>query len=421
MGLILACFRLCLTVVAPGATAEDPAGPNLVLNYQDTIRFSGPDGQACTGLDADATGFLSYPGFPDLPVATFTGDGFGGDGPGGKRIPVDSEGLYVNKDGTFWVSEEYGPYVYLFDSEGKMLTAIRPPDAIIPMRNGTESFSADSPPRYIDDGDGPGPIPADPDSGRDNNSGFEGMHVSDDGRTLWVMLQSAAVQEGGLKGKYRKYTRLLKYDISAPLSPAYAAEYVVPLPLYPDPDEDPDDNLRVAKQSEIHSLPNGQFLVLARDSGGGHGQARSQSVYRHIDVFDVSAATDASAASAVDHDCATCAIATTKAKLDADVAPARYCAWLDFNVDAQLARFGLHNGGAQDASLLNEKWESIALAPVDPTGDGEEGEEFFLFSLSDNDFITQNGFMDGGKLPYADSSGYNLDSQALVFKVKIPK
>lgn len=77
-----------------------------------------------------------------------------------------------------------------------MVTAIRPPDAIIPMRNGTESFSADSPPHYIDNGEGPGPIPEDPDSGRDNNSGFEGMHVSEDGQTLWVMLQSAAVQEG---------------------------------------------------------------------------------------------------------------------------------------------------------------------------------------------------------------------------------
>lgn len=77
-----------------------------------------------------------------------------------------------------------------------MLTAIRPPDAIIPRRNGSESFSSDSAPRYIDDGEGPWTVPEDPDTGRDNNSGFEGMHVSDDGRTLWVMLQSAAVQEG---------------------------------------------------------------------------------------------------------------------------------------------------------------------------------------------------------------------------------
>jgi hypothetical protein len=88
-----------------------PSPPNLIFSYEDTIRFSGPDGTPCTGLDADVTGYLSYPGFPDLPVATYTGDGFGGDGPGGQRIPVDCEGLVVNADGSFWISDEYGPYV----------------------------------------------------------------------------------------------------------------------------------------------------------------------------------------------------------------------------------------------------------------------------------------------------------------------
>lgn len=29
--------------------------------------------------------------------------------------------------------------------------------------------------------------------------------------------------------------------------------------------------------------------------------------------------------------------------------------------------------------------------------------------------------MDGGKYPYKDASGYNLDNQALVFKVQMPK
>ena len=192
--------------------------------------------------------------------------------------------------------------------------------------------------------------------------------------------------------------------------------------MYPDPEEDPDDNLRVAKQSEIHALANGQFLVLSRDSGAGHGQPRSRSVYRHVDVFDISSATDIKSAR---YDCASCAIASTKAVLAPGVgSPALYCAWLDFNVDAQLARFGLRNGGAQDAHLLNEKWESIALVPVE-VGEGNEGwgpeEEFFLISLSDNDFITQHGFLNGGAFAYADSSGYDLDNQALVFRVRIPK
>lgn len=46
-----------------------------------------------------------------MPVSTYTGDGFGGDGPGGKRITIDAEGLYVNEDSSFWVSDEFGPYV----------------------------------------------------------------------------------------------------------------------------------------------------------------------------------------------------------------------------------------------------------------------------------------------------------------------
>lgn len=31
------------------------------------------------------------------------------------------------------------------------------------------------------------------------------------------------------------------------------------------------------------------------------------------------------------------------------------------------------------------------------------------------------GYMDGGKYPYKDASGYKLDNQALVFKVQMPK
>jgi len=122
-----------------GATVQDPSGPNLQLNYVDTIRFTGPDGTPVTGLDPDADGpYLTYPGFPDLPSATYEGDGFGGPGPGGRRISVDSEGIVVTKDGSFWVSDEYGPYVYKFDGSGRMVLAIRPPEAIIPYRNGTQ-------------------------------------------------------------------------------------------------------------------------------------------------------------------------------------------------------------------------------------------------------------------------------------------
>jgi hypothetical protein len=119
----------------PDATAATPSGPNLEFLYKNTILLSGPDGEPLTGLDPDFTGGLTYPGFPTMPAATYPGDGFGGDGPGGKRISVDAEGLVVDGD-SFWISDEYGPFVYRFNSKGKMVAAIQPPAAILPTRNG---------------------------------------------------------------------------------------------------------------------------------------------------------------------------------------------------------------------------------------------------------------------------------------------
>lgn len=79
--------------------------------------------------------------------------------------------------------------------------------------------------------------------------------------------------------------------------------------------------------------------------------------------------------------------------LNADITPATVCPFIDFNINAQLNRFGLHNGGPQDGGLLNEKWEGIALVPVkgESGADKHAADEYFLFAASDNDFITQNG------------------------------
>lgn len=161
----------------------------------------------------------------------------------------------------------------------------------------------------------------------------------------------------------------------------YEAEYVVPLPILP--------TGKVAGQSEIHFISEDQFLVLARDGGGGHGQASSESIYRNADVFDISKATNIKNAR---NDAVGGAIASSKGELNTDVVPATYCPWLSYNNNDELNRFGLHNGGDQDATLLNEKWESFALVPVDDKFSTKGvGKEYYLISFSDNDFITQNG------------------------------
>jgi hypothetical protein len=51
--------------------------------------------------------------------------------------------------------------------------------------------------------------------------------------------------------------------------------------------------------------------------------------------------------------------------LKSGITPATYCSFINFNVNSQLNRFGVHNGGAQDVILLNENWESIGIVPVD--------------------------------------------------------
>ena len=386
---------------APDATAWNPSPPNLQVTYQDTVLLTGPDGTPTTGLDADVSGSIRYPGFPILPVATYEGDGFGGAGPGGKRISIDGEGLVIASDGGFWVSDEYGPYIYKFSRRGKMQLAIQPPYAYLPHRNNTISFSADSPPIYDLD---KAIVPEDTDTGRANNQGLEGLTASADGKKLYALLQSALDQEGGPDNPSRLQARLLEYDISTELKPKYHKEYVVTLPLWTDPTASkPSKATKVAAQSEIHSLGNGQFLILARDSGSGHGQDSTTSIYRHADIFDISRSTGSTNIKKKANDVTLGAIASTSGELKDGIKAAEYCSFLDFNVNSELAKFGLHNGGAQDDKLLNEKWESLAMVPVD----GKEGEngEWYLFSFSDNDFVTQNGYMNFGKFKYKDSSG----------------
>lgn len=75
--------------------------------------------------------------------------------------------------------------------------------------------------------------------------------------------------------------------------------------------------------------------------------------------------------------------------LKSEITPATYCPFININNNDELAKFGLHNGGDQDSGLLNEKWEGLAIVPVD----GKDGDDdwWYVIAVSDNDFITQNG------------------------------
>jgi hypothetical protein len=88
--------------------------------------------------------------------------------------------------------------------------------------------------------------------------------------------------------------------------------------------------------------------------------------------------------------------------LKSGIAAAAYCPWIDYNINSQLNRFTysngdvVHNGAPVNLGLLNEKWESIALLPVDGgfdkrDDDKSDSQDYYLFTVSDNDFITDKG------------------------------
>ncbi len=356
------------------------------MRYRRTLLLTDAAGGPTTGLDASGMRPVAG-GLPDLPL--------GANG----HVAMDSEAVAMPKRGDIWVSDEYGPYVYRFDAHGKMVAALRPPDAFIPMRDGRESFSANSPPLGTNYDVG------NPQSGRQNNQGFEGMSITPDGKRMFVMNQSALVQDldPGAPKTTRRHVRVLAYDLMG-ASPRLVHEYVVALPLYSDGKTDG----LVAAQSELLALNDHQFLLLCRDSGGGQSLKRDASAYRSILSVELNGASDIVGR----YDGVGQAVSPLGV-LRSDITPAKTSLLVDMNDNDQLKRFGLHNGAPNDANDLYEKWESMALAPA-----GGSPDDYFLFVGSDNDFITQKGMMAGK--PYADASGANVDSLVLVYRVRVP-
>jgi hypothetical protein len=317
------------------------------------------------------------------------------------HITLDSEAVVLMPDGTMFIGDEYGPNIYRYDAGGKLLSVTRPPAAIIPMRNGQENFSSNNP--------GPGavaPKPANPDTGRQNNQGFEGLARTPDGRHLIAILQSATRQDGGDSPETRRHTRALVYDMADPANLRLVAEYVVPLPVF----RDEKNRVRVAAQSEAFGLSSTTLLMLPRDSGNGYGQKGETSLYRRLELVDLAGATNI-AGSVYDG----LTPVAPKGVLDLSVKPASLTDFIDLNDPAELARFGLHNGAPNDRMNLSEKWEAISVASaLDPAAP----DDWFLFVANDNDFITQEGYQAGAA--YKDDSGADVDTMFLVFRVTLP-
>ena len=199
-----------------------------------TIILEGPDGEQLVGLvDPQA----------NTGESLVTIDG--------KPLPpsdhgLDTEGLVAMPDGTFWVSDEYGPFLVHFDANGKELERLSPFNGSLP-----REFSLRSP-----------------------NQGMEGLTLTPDGSTLVGIMQSA-LKTPGLEGSAKSVP--LARIVTVNLATKAVKEYLYPLA---NPAE-----TKVAV-SEITALSNTEFLVDERD--GELQPGGNKKIY----VADISNATD---------------------------------------------------------------------------------------------------------------------------------
>ncbi|WVQ74191.1 hypothetical protein IAR50_003785 [Cryptococcus sp. DSM 104548] len=341
------------------------------LKYESTVRYYESDGTPTTGLDATAIRNGSVP----EPIANATYN----------HISSDPEGLVLNADGSFWVSDEYGPYIWRYSADGILLETIVPPKAVLPYKNGSLFFSAET---------------ENPDTGRVPNQGFEGLTASSDGNTLYALLQTGTVQDLDADD-YGRYTRLYVYDVSG--TPTLTNAYVLTLPVT-------NGKGKPLAQSDFIWIADDTFILLSRD-GKGNGDDDAESKHKDFMLFNLDGATDIAGTNYTDG----VEPIAPGGVLVSDITPIVPTEFVDMIDDTQLERFGLHNDGDFDVSLINSKWESSALASVN---DPAYPDDYFLFSFSDNDFITTNGSEAGEA--YVDGYGSTLDNQALIWRVTLP-
>jgi len=262
-----------LTDRGPNADAPDGNKSEMLLDFTPQIgefRLVGGKAELVRKVllkGPKSLGGVRYSGRPPHDTSEVIDDVAATNANGGTPVPVskdpygyDSEGLVALPDGTFWVSDEYGPYVTHFDANGYELGRLTP---------------------YKDSPDNAfhkiaGYLPSEL-AYRAKNKGMEGLTVTPDGSTLVGVMQSALQQPdlGSTKAGNVAPTRIVTIDLRTFATKQY-------LYLLDDPADTGDAN------SEITALSSTRFLVDERD--GNFEPSARKTLY----AVDISDATDVS-------------------------------------------------------------------------------------------------------------------------------
>jgi hypothetical protein len=108
---------------------------------------------------------------------------------------LDTEGLVRTKNGEFWLVDEYGPSLLRVDAKGKVIKRFIPAGLKLP---GADYAVQASLPAVL--------------GKRKINRGFEGLTLSSDEKTLYLVLQSPLAIPDGKSGEESRNTRVLVFD-----------------------------------------------------------------------------------------------------------------------------------------------------------------------------------------------------------------
>jgi hypothetical protein len=157
---------------------------------------------------------------------------------------LDTEGLVRTTAGDFWIAEEYGPSLVHVDRTGKVLKRYIPEglkleDTDYPVANALPAIYRK----------------------RKINRGFEGLALSNDEKTLYVVLQSPLLNPDRKTGNVSRNTRVLMFDIA---SKKVTAEYVYRFDVSSEFDPNPRNSPDEMKLSGVAFLNPTTLLMLER-------------------------------------------------------------------------------------------------------------------------------------------------------------